>query len=136
MSGEARTVVISIRVRPDEAAHIDAAGRALHQPRGRADYVRAAALHAARAKVPPPAKPVRRPARRLPALDVRLLGQLLGQVGKMGSNLNQLARAANASGGLPASTVLAEMQTEISAIRARLTAALSGGDDGQHGDGA
>jgi len=130
MSGEARTVVISIRVRPDEAAHIDAAGRALRTPRGRADYVRAAALHAARAKVPPPAKPVRRPARRLPALDTRLLGQLLGQVGKLGGNLNQLAKAANTSGALPPITAIAELTREVVAIRAALTAALRGEEDG------
>jgi hypothetical protein len=72
---------------------------------------------------------VRRPARRLPALDTRLLGQLLGQVGRIGGNLNQLARAAHVSGALPTVDALAPLLAEIAALRAALAAALNGSAD-------
>ncbi len=126
MASEPRSVVVSIRFRPDEAAHIDAAGQAPRQPRGRADYCRAAVLHAARAKVPPPAKLVRHPARRLPALDLRLLGQILGAVGKVGGHSNQLAKVANSTGALPTIEAVAALVAEIAAVRQTLTAALRG----------
>lgn len=132
MASEPRSVVVSIRFRPDEAAHVDAAGQALRQPRGRADFCRAASLHAARTRVPPPAKPVRRPARRLPALDTRLLGQILGQVGKLGGNVNQLAKIANITGMLPTVEALTALTAEAATVRLALTAALRGGD-GQEG---
>lgn len=41
----------------------------------------------------PPARAVRRP-----ALEKQLLAKILGQLGKIGNNLNQLTRAANRSG--------------------------------------
>jgi hypothetical protein len=130
MASEPRSVVVSIRFRPDEAAHVDAAGQTLRQPRGRADFCRAASLHAARAKVPPPSKPVRRPARRLPALDTRLLGRILGAVGKIGGHTNQLAKIANATGTLPTTDALSMIAAEVTAVRLALTAALRGEEDG------
>jgi hypothetical protein len=124
-----RDIVVAFRVTSTEAAHIDAAGQALRHPRARADYCRAAALHLARQRVPEPAKPVRRPPRRLPALDTRLLGQLLAQTGKLGSNVNQLATAANATGAVPATEILAVAAVEIRGIRQALTAALGANDE-------
>lgn len=121
-----RSIVIAFRVTPSEAAHLDAAAKALRQPRQRADYCRAAALHLAKARVPAPVAPVRRPARRMPAADFRLLGQILGQVGKLGANLNQLARIANSNGILPPD--LSGLTAEVVAIRATLAAALRGDD--------
>lgn len=122
-----RTVVVSIRLTPDEATHLDAAGQALKHPRGRTDFTRAAALHAAKARVPPPSKSVRRPARRMPALDTRLLGQILGQLGKIGGNVNQLARVANSTGAAPADQIAA-LTEEIAAIRQAVAAVLRGED--------
>jgi hypothetical protein len=119
-----RSIVVSIRLTPDEAAHLDAAGQALKHPRGRTDFCRAAALHAARARVPPPSKPIRRPARRMPALDTRLLGQILGQLGKIGGNVNQLARVANSTGTSP--VALSDLAAEVSAIRQAVVATLRG----------
>lgn len=129
-----RDIVISFRVTPLQAAHLDAAGRALKNPRTRADMCRAASLHAAKQKVPPPSKPVRRPAKRLPALDTRQLASILGHAGKIGSNVNQLARVANSSGALPTVQALREIGAEISAIRASLTAVLRGGENEGGGD--
>ncbi len=126
MASEPRSVVVSIRFRPDEAAHVDAAGQALRQLRGRSDFCRAASLSAAKAKVPPPSKPVRRPARRLPALDTRLLGQILGQIGKIGGNVNQFAKLANSTGMLPTANTLAAIAAEVTAVRLALTATLRG----------
>jgi hypothetical protein len=130
---EPRSIVVSIRFRPDEAAHVDAAGKSLTHPRGRADFCRAAALSAAKARIPPPSKPVRRPARRLPALDTRLLGQILGQLGKIGGNANQIAKIANATGTAPAVGAVADLIGEFAAIRQALTAALQGGEEAEGG---
>lgn len=123
-----RDIVVAFRLTPIEAAHIDAAGKALKLPRGRADYARAIALHYAKQKVPAPSKPIRRPARRRPALDTQILAKLLGQVGKLGNNVNQLAARANANNVLPTAAILGTVAAEVSAIRATLTTALDGGD--------
>lgn len=123
-----RDTVIAFRLTAQEAAHIDAAGAALRQPRARADYARAATLHLARHQVPAPSKPIQRPARRRPALDTRLLGQILAQVGKLGGNLNQLAKIANSTRNLPTATTLSAIAHELTAIRGTLTTALTGAD--------
>ena len=121
-----RDVIVSLRLTAPEAAHIDAAAATLARPRSRADYCRAAALHAAHARVPPPAKPIRRPARRRPALDTRLLGQILGQLGHIGGNLNQIAKTANLSGAAPTITAIVALTAEIAAVRQAVTAVLQG----------
>lgn len=125
-----RDTVVAFRLTAQEAAHIDAAGAALRHPRARADYARAATLHLARRQVPAPSKPIRRPARRRPALDTRVLGQILAQVGKIGSNLNQLAKVANSTQALPTVPTLSAITREVTAIRSALTTALTGADDG------
>ena len=100
-TAEPRDVVVAFRLTLQEAAHLDAAAQALRQPRTRGDFARASALHHAKARVPPPAKPIRRRARRLPALDTQLLAKILAQLGKIGSNVNQLARVSNSCGVPP-----------------------------------
>lgn len=124
-----RDIVIAYRLTAQEAAHLTAAGQALRTPRGLADYCRAAALHLARRQVPAPSKPIRRPARRRPALDVQLLGKLLAAIGKIGGNINQLAARANAANALPTAATLATIAREVSAIRQALTTALTGADE-------
>jgi len=133
-SESSKSVIVSFRISPLQAAHLDAAGRALNTPRTRADFCRAASLHAARQKVPPPSKPIRRPARRLPSLDTRQLAQILGHAGKLSSNINQLARVANSSCALPTIEALREIGADIAAIRAQLTAVLRGGEKMGGGD--
>lgn len=127
-----RDVIVAFRVTGAEAAHIDAAGAALRHPRSRADFARAVALHAARQSVPAPAKPIRRPAKRRPALDIRLLAQILAAIGKVGGHTNQLAKVANSTRALPAAEALAPIAAEVAAIRTALVAALSGAD-AEHG---
>ena len=122
-----RDIIVSMRLTAAEAAHIDTAAAALARPRPRADYCRAAALHAAKSRVPPPAKPVRRPARRLPAFDTRLLAQILGQVGKLGGDVHNLATLSRRTGADPAASTIAALLKEIAAIRLTLITTLQGG---------
>ena len=75
---------------------------------------------------------MRRPARRLPALDTRLLGQILGQVGKIGGHSDQLAKVVNATGTPPVIAAITALTAEVGAIRHALTAALRG-DDAEDG---
>jgi len=66
---------------------------------------------------------------RRPPLERRLLAKLLGETGKIGSNVNQIARALN-QGALnsgradPDALTLAPIQAELSLIRDALMAAL------------
>ena len=132
-----RDIIVSYRITAAEAAHLDAAGQALNQPRQRADFARAAALHAAKARVPEPPRAVRRPGRRKPPYDVELLAKILGQVGQVSRTLEQVAKAANGETAIGTRT-LAGMTTDIIQIRNAVRAALDGGhhDDGQEdGDG-
>jgi len=81
-------------------------------------------LKFANQKVPPPAKPLRLPPRRKPGLDTQALTALLGQIGKIGSNINQLAHHANATGNLPTTAVFADLRADILDIKTQLTNAL------------
>ena len=122
-----RDIIISFRISPLEAAHLDAAGKSLKNgPRQRADFCRAASFHAAKIRVPAPSKPVRRPSRRLPALDTQILSKLLAQAGKIGGHTNQLAHHANSTGGQVRVEVLQQIAVEIAELRAALTVTLRG----------
>jgi Bacterial mobilisation protein (MobC) len=78
----ARSSHITIRLTPDERARIDAdAARAGLTP---GSYARQTLLGA------PAPRQVRRP-----PVERRELARLLGELGKIGGNLNQLAKAAN-----------------------------------------
>lgn len=124
-----RDIIVSFRVSPLEAAHLDSAGQALKAgARQRADFCRAAALHAAKGRVPEPSKPVLRPGRRLPALDTQLLSKLLAAAVKIGGHTNQLAKHANTTGGQPRIEVLTQIAVDIAELRTALTTALRGGD--------
>jgi hypothetical protein len=126
MAENARSHVVSYRVTAMEAAHMQAAGAALTTPRRLNDFARAAALSAARQKVPPPAHPIRHPARRKPTVDMEALARVLASLGKLGSNVNQLARCANQRGTLPTEAVLRGIADEVAVTRNLVTAALAG----------
>ncbi len=126
-----RDIIISYRVTAAEAAHLDVAGKALSQPRQRADFCRAAALHAAKARVPEAPKAIRRPGRRKPTLDVELLAKILGQVTGVGGNVDKLIATVREGGGQPP-PVLARLSMDVIQIRDAVRAALDGGD--RHGD--
>jgi hypothetical protein len=78
----ARTSHLTIRLTPDERAAIDDAAGQAGLTSG--SYARQAVMGA----------PVPRQVRR-PPVERRELARLLGELGKIGGNLNQLARAAN-----------------------------------------
>ena len=61
---------------------------------------------------------------RRPPIERVELARLLGETGRLGSNVNQLARAANAAGDLPAAESLAETRDAVIAIRDALLRAL------------
>jgi|GEM_PF-2786998 len=133
---ESRSIIVSYRVTPAEAAHLDAAGQALNQPRQRADFCRAAALHAAKVRVPEVPRAIRRPGRRKPTLDIELLAKILSQVSAVATNVDQLGEGIRAGGGLPA-PALSRLTTDVIQIRNAVRAALDGGArhaDDQEGD--
>lgn len=130
-----RDIVVAFRLTAMEATHVDAAGKALRQPRARADFCRSAALYAAGQKVPAPTKAVRLPARRLPALDTQLLGKLLAESGRVGAVVNELMRASDASGALPTATILASIAADIATIRDGVMTALRGNSNTEGGSG-
>lgn len=132
MAENARTEVISFRVTPTELAHIVAAGAALAAPRARSDFARACTLMAARQQVPAPSRPIRHPARRKPTADVQALTKILAALGKLGSNVNQMARVANIHGAFPTEAALRGIADEVLSIRNSVTAALTG--DAANGD--
>ena len=78
----ARSTHLTIRFTPDERASIDAAAERAGLTSG--SYARQTLLGA------PAPRQVRRP-----PVERRELARLLGELGKIGGNLNQLAKAAN-----------------------------------------
>jgi hypothetical protein len=56
------------------------------------------------------------------------LARVLAQAGKIGSNVNQLARVANTNGELPSARELESIWQEVNAMRSALMAALGHGD--------
>jgi hypothetical protein len=68
-----------------------------------------------------------RAVRRLP-VEREQLAQLLGEIGKLGSNVNQMAKWANTARAAPSAEVLALMREDIAAMRAAVMKALDRGD--------
>lgn len=98
-----RTRVVQVRLTEAEyaeiSAHADAALLTL------ASYVRATALD-----TPPPR------ARRRPAVEAVQVARMLAQLGKIGSNLNQIAHHLNAGHGTP-NVAVARAAEDVSALR-------------------
>ena len=127
----ARHVIVSFRLTQIEASRIDTASSLLKRPRTRADYCRATALYSSRQAVPAPALPVRHPPKRTPALDTRLLSSILADIGKVGSNVNQMAHVANTTRRLPAEQALIAIAKDITIIRSAISSALKGEEVGE-----
>jgi len=130
MNNTAKNIVISFRVSAADAAHIDEAAAALKKPRHRSDFARAATMHLARRQVPEPTKPLRVPVRRKPSADVQVLTKLLGELGKVGSNVNQMSRHANQGGGGPSKDIMHGIAADLLEIKCAITQALSGNGTG------
>jgi len=65
---------------------------------------------------------------RRPPIERKDLAKLLGQIGKVGSNVNQLAHAYNAIGRMPGFPELLAIRQEVGHMRAALIKALGRGD--------
>lgn len=61
-------------------------------------------------------------------IDKEELARLLGEIGKLGSNVNQIARVVNTTGNLPATHDLAALAADVQTMRAALMKALGRGD--------
>jgi hypothetical protein len=67
-------------------------------------------------------------AARRPPVERQELARLLGQIGKIGSNVNQLAYAANVAGFNAANDELRQIGDEVRAMRVAVMKALGRGD--------
>jgi hypothetical protein len=108
---DAKTSFISVRCTAQERTKIDDAATEAGLSVGA--YLRSLAL----GKAGPRA--VRRP-----PIERKELARLLGHLGKVGSNLNQLAHAYNRGERVPALAELTAMRKEVEEIRDALMAAL------------
>ena len=61
---------------------------------------------------------------RKPPIERKELARLLGWLGKLGSNVNQIARRFNLTGSLPGFPELLAVRREVGEMRAALMAAL------------
>jgi len=106
----ARTQHLTIRFTPDERASIDRAAERAGLTSG--SYVRSVLLGA----------PAPRQARR-PPVERRELARLLGALGHIGGNLNQLAHASNAGQPVARRDIVAAL-AELAPVRDAILAAL------------
>ena len=106
---------IAVRVTDDQWGKLDTKAAALGLKIG--GYLRTVALGSAGART----------MKRASAERVEL-ARLLGELGKLGSNVNQIAKAFNSTGAVPTPPELPAMQTDITAMRAALIEALGRGN--------
>jgi len=112
---DARTKFVAVRCTPAKHAAYEAAAAKAGLSVGA--YLRALADGA------PGPRAVRRP-----PIERVALAQVLGALGRVGSNVNQLTRVANTTGALPQAATLKEVSAEICVMRAALMKALGRGD--------
>lgn len=106
-----RTKILAVRVTESELAEVEAlADRAELTP---ASYARSILLSA-----PAPR------ARRRPSVDTTEVARLLGELGKVGSNLNQIAHRLNAGTDGVGSNSIAQATEDVQAMRDACLAAL------------
>lgn len=107
------TARLTIRLKPEELAQLDRdAARAATD---RATIARAHLLNA----------PMPKKVRRTSNADEQALARILAQLGRIGNNLNQLARIANTVGDLRALRGLEMMRDELSLLRDQVRKALN-----------
>ncbi len=63
-----------------------------------------------------------------PSIDRKQLAKLLGEIGKLGSNVNQIAKWANTDRAAPSRAEIARMCEDIAAMRGEVMKALDRGD--------
>jgi Bacterial mobilisation protein (MobC) len=64
---------------------------------------------------------------RRPPVEKEELARVLGELGRLGSNVNQIARVVNTTGNLAATSNLASIEAEVQTMRAALMKALGRG---------
>ena len=94
-----RDFVISFRLNGEEIAKIDKVRDGTNRTRN--DYSRSIIQGHLNLEISEPVKPVRLPPRKMPTYDRQQLSQILGQLGKIGSNINQIARHSNVTRNAP-----------------------------------
>lgn len=109
---ENRSEYLRVRLTPEE----------MEQLRRDADTAAVSVSDVARAQLLNAPIPKRKSRR---SVDHEKLAQVLQQLGKIGTNLNQLAKVANASGDLSHVRNVRELKTELEAIRDEVRAALT-----------
>jgi predicted molibdopterin-dependent oxidoreductase YjgC len=102
-----------IRARVNSAEKQEVAAQAERAGMTEGEYVRSRCLDA----------PQTRAARR-PSADMKALAQLVGQLGKVGSNINQLAHVANVEGRLPHGEALKRELAQLRQVQAAVMAAM------------
>jgi mobilization protein NikA len=117
---DARTKLVPVRCTAEERAAIKAVADKAGLSVGA--FLRAAALGDAGPRA------VRRP-----PIERKELARLLGHLGKVGSNLNQLAHAFNSRGRVPGLAELERIRGDVAAMRDALMKALGrAGHPGDH----
>ena len=110
-----------IRFRATEAEEAALLGKAKEARLSVSAYIRARVIEA------PTGRPSR-PRQRKAAADITALSGCLAQLGKIGGNLNQIAKQANMGGGL--SFALGEELAALAALRGEIVAAIEGKNHG------
>ena len=110
-----RDFVISFRLNGEEIAKLDKVRD--DTDRTRNDYCRSIILSHLELEVPEPIKPVRLPPRKMPTYDRQQLSQILGQLGKIGSNINQIARHSNVTRTTVQTGHLDKIQADLFSIK-------------------
>jgi len=126
-----RSFIISFRLNPLEVGKLDK----VKDNRTRADWCRSVAIRELGEQVPEPVKPARIKARQLPTYDKQQLSRILGQLGKIGSNINQISKFVNQSKKYPRSDLIVQMQTDIACMKDDIQKALYGREVGGLSDG-
>ena len=107
VKGKCMTVRVTVK---DRSKIADAAGKAGLTV---GEFVRTATL----GRKPPRAV-------KLPLIDRQQLVRLLGELGKVGSNVNQIAKAFNSVSAVPEAQALTAMRADLAAMRSAVMAAL------------
>ena len=114
-AGEAKDEWIGLRVTKADHARIDEKAQAAGYKIG--GYLRALALGSAGARA------VKRP-----RVEREQLARLLGEIGKLGSNVNQIAKWSNTERSAASLAELAQIRADIGALRDAVMKALDRGD--------
>lgn len=118
-----RRHVLSFRLTDSELSAVIQASKAANPKRSPQDWCRAVVLKVTKHRVPDP-PPLRAKLRRKAAADLQALARVLASLGRIGANVNQIARAANALSRLPHLTALDGIAESIRQARDDIRGAL------------